>query len=66
MEVFFHAQHNRFVLRHLLGFVRPLPRNLDRRFDRLGAGVHWEHHVEAKELGDKLSEAGKDIVVECS
>ena len=63
VEVLRHAQHNGLVRRHALGLVRPFARNLYGRLDSLGASVHGQDHVEAEELGDKLSEAREDVVV---
>ena len=44
--------------------VAPLARGLDRGLDRLGAGVHRQHHVLAGELGQPLREGAELVVVE--
>ena len=64
MEIVLRAQNNRLSLLHALLHVRPLPRELERGFDCLGAGVHRQNHVVAKHLGDGLREAPKDRIVE--
>ena len=64
MEVFLHREDEGLVLRNALDLVSPLARNLDCRLDGLGARVHGQDHVEAKQLGRILGEAGEDIVVE--
>ena len=64
MKVPCRAHHNRLVRLDPLDLVPPLPRNLDRRLDRLRAGVHRQHHVKAKHARDKVGKARKDIVVE--
>jgi hypothetical protein len=66
VEVLLHAKDERLVVRNALDFVSPLPRNFDCGLHGLGAGVHWQDHVEAEELCDELGESWEDIVIECS
>lgn len=66
VEVLFYREDQSLVLWNALDFVAPFPCNLDSRLDGLGAGVHRQDHLEAQRLGDDLSEAREDIVVECA
>ena len=54
----------RAIRRHALDVVAPAAGRLDRGLDRLGAGVHREHHVLAGELGEVAAEDGERVVVE--
>ena len=54
------------VLGHTLDPVRPFAGHLDRGFDRLGAGVHRQHHLGAGQLGEFRAERPKLVVVERS
>ncbi len=64
MKVLRDTQHDSLVLRDTFNLIPPLPRNLNRRLDRLSAGIHRQDHIKAEELGDELGEAGEDVVVE--
>jgi hypothetical protein len=44
--------------------VAPGARDLDRRLDGLGAGVHRQHHVFAAQLREPLEERAEHVVVE--
>ena len=47
-----------------LHVVAPPPRGLDRGLDGLGAGVHGEHHVLVREVGEIAAEHRERVVVE--
>ena len=64
MEIVLRAQNNRLSLLHALLHVRPLPRELERGFDCLGAGVHRQNHVVAKHLRHDFCESPEYGVVE--
>jgi hypothetical protein len=66
VEVLSHREDQSLILRYSLDLVAPLARDLDRSLHRLGSRVHGQDHVEAKQLGSILGEAGEHIVVECS
>lgn len=50
VEVLGNTQHEGLIFGDLLGLVAPFACNLDARFDRLGARVHREDHVESEVL----------------
>lgn len=54
------------ILRYAFDLISPFARNLDCCLHCLGACVHRQDHVEAKQLGRVLGEAWEDIVVERS
>ncbi len=51
------------VVWHALHAVRPLARELDRRLDRFGAGVHRQRHLEAREPAKLREERSHAVVV---
>ena len=51
-------------VRHALHPVAPLAGHLDAGLDRLGAGVHRQHHLLAGELGELRAERAELVVVE--
>ena len=55
VEVLGNTQHERLVFGDLLGLVAPLACNLNAGFDRLGARVHREDHVESEILQTRLA-----------
>lgn len=62
VEVTLDRQDHGLARRDPLLLVTPLPGELEGRLDRLGTGVHRQHHVKAKHLGHLLgewSEAGR-------
>ena len=56
MEVSFEDQDLRLTVRYALDLVAPLARDLDRRLDGLGAGVHGQHLRVAGQVMDRLVE----------
>ncbi len=64
MEVVGGGKHQGLSLRHLLDLVRPLPCDFDGRLNRLGARVHGQRHVIAKDGPHLLGPDGEHIVVE--
>ncbi len=52
------------VLGHALDPVGPLAGHLHRRLDGLGAGVHRQHHLGARQLGQFPAERAELVVVE--
>ena len=66
MEVLRDREDQCLILWNALDFVSPLACNLHGSLHCLCAGVHWEDHVEPKQLGRVLGEPWEDIVVECS
>ena len=51
------------ILRDVLEAVAPASRRLDGGFDRLGAGVHRQRHVEAGDLDEALQERPEQLGV---
>src|SRR5690606_3637443 len=51
------------VARHALHAIAPLARELDRRLDRLGAGVHRQRHVHLRRVAELLEELAHPVVV---
>lgn len=64
MKIPLGTEHDRLPTRYALAHIRPLPRQLDRRLDGLGAGVHGEDHVVAEHLRDGAGELAEEGVVE--
>jgi hypothetical protein len=54
----------RAALRHTLHPIAPGAGNLDAGLDGLGAGVHRQHHVFAREGGESCDERAETVVVE--
>lgn len=66
VEVLLDREDEGFVLGNALDLVSPFPGDLYGSLDRFGARVHGQNHLEAQHLGDKLGEAGEDIIVKCA
>lgn len=66
MEVLFRTEYQGLVMRNALGFVSPLPRDLDSSLYSLSSSVHGQHHVEAKQLCDIFGKSWEHIVVKGS
>ena len=64
VEVAVGHDDRRGPLGHALHPVRPGARKLDARLDRLGAGVHRQHHVFAAEGRQGVRERAQPVVVE--
>ena len=64
MEVPLESDDHRLVGGHALDLIGPLACGLDAGFDRLGAGVHRQHHFHPRQLGELGAERAELVVVE--
>ena len=64
VEIAVERHDDRLVSGHALDLVAPLAGGLDRRFHRLRAGVHRQHHLHARELRELGAEQAELVMVE--
>lgn len=64
MEVVRDGKDEGLVLLNALDLVSPLAGNLDGGLGGLGASVHGQNHVVAKDIADLFSPLGEDVIVE--